>query len=213
MSARQPRQNSAAIPIAADASAEETPPSTELNGQDTTLLAAQTANQPARLDPVVVAQLFHDYSDELRSFLLGVLCNLDLANEVLQATFARVVEHGHTAHTETIKGWLFRVAFNEAMTLRRRATVRNKAAVLLREQGEPIVESPENFLLLRESTSQVQQALLTLPAELQQIVRMRIYEERTLATIASELGLPLGTVYARLQLALKKLKSCLTPKP
>ncbi len=52
----------------------------------------------------------------------------------------------------------------------------------------------------------------SLPADLQQIVKMRMYEDKTFATIAAELNVPLGTVYARLQTAFKKLKALLQEK-
>ena len=42
-----------------------------------------------------------------------------------------------------------------------------------------------------------------------QVVRMRIYEEKKFIEIATELGLPLGTVLTRMQLALRKLKKLL----
>jgi RNA polymerase sigma-70 factor (ECF subfamily) len=35
---------------------------------------------------------------------------------------------------------------------------------------------------------------------------MRIYEEKTFATIAEELGIPLGTALARMRAALEKLR-------
>ena len=164
------------------------------------------------LDTKTIEQLYADYSQELRSFLLGVLCNLDQATEVLQITFVKAVELGHTAREESIKGWLFRVAFNEAMTLRRRALVRTKYAESLREQGEAESPAPEVSVLLNESTERVQTAMKSLPNELQSIVKMRMYEDKTFATIAAELKLPLGTVYARLQTAFKKLKALLQEK-
>jgi len=162
-----------------------------------------------RLDAAVVTELYVKYAEELRAFLLGVLCNLDLANEVLQVTFLKVVEVGHTAREESIKGWLFRVAFNEAMTSRRRAMVRTKAAVALREQGEPQNPPPEEAVFLGEQTARVQTALAELTPDLRKIVKLRMFEDKTFATIAAELNVPLGTVYARLQLAFKKLKSLL----
>ena len=165
-----------------------------------------------RLDRLAVESLYAEYAQELRSFLLGVLCNLDLATEVLQITFVKAVELGHTAREESIKGWLFRVAFNEAMTLRRRAMVRTKYADSLREQGEAESPPPEVSVLLSESTERVQEAMKSLPVDLRQIVTMRMYDDKTFATIAAELNLPLGTVYARLQTAFKKLKTILQEK-
>ena len=79
-----------------------------------------TSDEPVRIDPAVVAALYVEHADELRAFLIGVLRNSELAGEVLQATFTKAVEVAHTAREETRKGWLFKVAFNEAMLVRRR---------------------------------------------------------------------------------------------
>ena len=79
-----------------------------------------TTADDSKLDPAVVAALYMEHAEELRAFLIGVLRSSDLAGEVLQTTFVRAIEVGHTSRQETRKGWLFRVAFNEAMALRRR---------------------------------------------------------------------------------------------
>lgn len=191
----------------------------QLLGRDTLPHTTDTP-KAIRLDRPAVELLYAEYAQELRSFLLGVLCNLDLATEVLQITFVKAVELGHTAREESIKGWLFRVAFNEAMTLRRRAMVRTKYAESLRDKyagshrdsGEPESPPPEVSVMLNESTERVQLAMKSLPADLQRIVTMRMYDDKTFATIAAELNVPLGTVYARLQTAFKKLKTILQEK-
>jgi len=163
----------------------------------------------ARLPPTTVTELYALYADELRCFLLGVLANLDLANEVLQITFAKTVERGHTARDESFKGWLFRVAYNEALTWKRRQQVRTKAAIRILAEGERVAESPEELVGRAEINEQVKEALAKLPADQQRIVRMRVYDDLTYAGIATELGVPLGTVYARMQQALKSLKNAL----
>src|SRR5438105_2950495 len=92
-----------------------------LSGKATVVREADAPGEPKtqspRLEADAVAALYREYAEELRCFLLGVLCSLELANEVLQITFAKTVEQGHTAQAESVKGWLFRVAYNEAMTL------------------------------------------------------------------------------------------------
>ena len=52
----------------------------------------------------------------------------------------------------------------------------------------------------------MRRAIDDLPAAQQQIVRMRIYEEKTFAVIAAELEIPLGTALARMRAAMEKLK-------
>ncbi len=80
-----------------------------------------------KLDPAIVADLFVDHAAQLRQFLLGLLRDGSLADDVLQATFAKAVQVGHTASVESRKAWLFQVAYNEAAAVRRRQAVASRA--------------------------------------------------------------------------------------
>lgn len=162
-----------------------------------------------RIDPAIVAALFVQHADELRRFLYGVLRNYEHANDVLQITFAKAVEMGHTAREESLKGWLFRVAYNEAIAQRRRQGVQSRANDELAARGTKPTSEPLTNVLHYETVAQVREALDRLPAEQREVVRLRMYEQKKFAVIAEELGLPLGTVLTRMQLALKKLKKML----
>lgn len=168
-----------------------------------------TPADEGRIDPAVVAALYAEHAKELRYFLLGVLHDAASADDALQAAFAKAVEQGHKAREETLKGWLFRVAFNEALLLRRRQAVRDKAYRQLGWMHHAAGESPDARLDRHETVERVRKALDELPAEQRQVVHMRIYEEKTFATIAGELHVPLGTVLTRMQLALRKLRRTL----
>ncbi len=167
--------------------------------------ALESADE-SRIDPALIASLYVKHAEELKLFLLGVLRDPDLATEVLQATFAKAVEVGHTARQETLKGWLFRVAFNEAMLLRRKQAVRDKAARRLGAEDNNPAETPYDQVCRFETVASVRKALDQLPAEQRQVVQMRIYDQKKFITIAEELDLPLGTVLTRMQAALKKLR-------
>src|SRR6185437_1276397 len=67
-----------------------------------------------------VASLYETHGEELRRFVLGVVRDPDLTGDVMQATFSKALELGHTARPETLQGWLFRVALHEALASRRR---------------------------------------------------------------------------------------------
>jgi RNA polymerase sigma factor (sigma-70 family) len=172
-------------------------------------LAVSSADD-VRIDPAVVAAHYVRHADELRYFLLGVLRDAELAQEALQAAFAKAVELGHTVEELTFKGWLFRVAFHEALAIRRRAATRERATRKLAEAAasndDPHRDLPENHVSRWETVAAVREALQQLPDEQQQVVRMRIYEQKRFAQIAEELQLPLGTVLSRMHLALKKLR-------
>lgn len=164
-----------------------------------------TADQ-GRIDPAVVAALYESYSAQLRLFLTGVLRNADLADEALQNTFAKAVESGHTAREESVKGWLFQVAFHEAVLLRRRGQINDRSLrQLARGHVDDGFNFPDDRLGRAETAERVQRALAELPGDQRQVVEMRIYQDKTFAAIAEELSAPLGTVLTRMRLALKRL--------
>ena len=163
-----------------------------------------------RVDPATVAAWYREHGGPLRSFLLGVVRDAELADELVQVTFTRAVEAGHTARTDTIKGWLFRVAYNEAMLVGRKRQVQDRSLRRLAEQPPRQADVPEEIVSLEESIHEVRDALDQLPVEQQAVVRMRIYEDKTFAVIAEELGAPLGTVLTRMRLALARLQRFLS---
>ena len=172
-----------------------------------------------RIDSADPSAWIGEAAGELRAFLLGVLRNADLAGEALQATLAKAIEQGHMARPETRKGWLYRVALNEALVIKRRGKIQERSFRELarndaRRHESPggsatRGESPDGILLRTEVIEQVRLALNDLPAEQRQVVRLRIYEYKTFAEIAKELGVPLVTVLTRMRLAMQKLRQSL----
>lgn len=164
------------------------------------------------LDPFVVASLYVEYGEELRRFLVGLLRDPHLAADALQATFAKLVEKGHETEVSTRKGWLFRVAYHEAMFLRRRGAVRDQAIRKV-AWSKPLDSSPGDDPLVHwETVDAVRRAVEKLPADQRRIVHMRMFEEKTFAVIAAELKIPLGTALGRMRSALMKLRQMLGEK-
>jgi RNA polymerase sigma factor (sigma-70 family) len=168
-----------------------------------------TADEP-RLDPAEVARLYLEYGEPLRRFVMGVLRDAQLTQDVLQVTFARMVEKGHATREESRKSWLFRVAYNEALALRRRAAVGQRVVQRLADGASHAAAAADEGLLRYEKVQAVKSALAQLPPTQRDVVRMRIYEEKTFAQISEELGIPLGTALGRMRTALQKLRNLLT---
>lgn len=166
-----------------------------------------TAAEPGKLDSAVVASLYVDHGDELRRFLIGLMRDPQLAADVLQATFAKLVERGHETQEATRKAWLFRVAYHEAMALRRRQSVGDRVYRNVAQQASAPAGPADEPLVRLEAVEAVRTALEQLPPEQRQVVRMRMYEEKTFAVIAEELNIPLGTALGRMRSALIKLKT------
>ncbi len=163
------------------------------------------------LDPARVAALYVDHGQELRRFVLGVVRDADLAADVVQAAFVKCLERGHEARAESLKGWLFRVAYHEALAARRRQATRDSALPRLASRTHAS-HRPEEGLVRGEVAESVRKVLETLPYEQRFIVMARIQEDKTFAAIAREHGLPLGTVLTRMRRALARLRTALGPE-
>jgi RNA polymerase sigma-70 factor (ECF subfamily) len=164
------------------------------------------------LEPSIVAALYVEHGEELRRFLLGILRDAQLTADVLQATFVKMVQRGHETQEGSRKAWLFRVAYNEAMAVRRREGVGDKVLRRVAWHTNGSAGGADEPLLRLEAVQSVREALDDLPPEQRQVVRMRIYEEKTFATIAKELRIPLGTALGRMRAAMIKLRARLADR-
>ncbi len=175
-------------------------------------------HQPS-LDSERVQAAYQKYADDLRRFLLGVLRNETAAADALQSTFIKLMEKGHSVRQlDSLKSWLFQVAFNEAMLIRRREGISRKHAERVAwrlkmradaDEVNPQIGQALSQIIRDEDVAMVRSALAELTEAQRVVVKKRIYEELKFREIAEQLDVPLGTVLARMQSGLKKLKSVL----
>lgn len=168
-----------------------------------------------------VQEIYNQYGAALQRFLLGVLRDDSAAADALQTTLTTLMEKGHLVQQQdSIKSWLFRVAFNEAMLIKRRNSTSRKHAegiawkMELTSRTGPGADGrlshSVQHAIDQENTEQIRAALDRLPAKQRKVVHKRIYEGLKFREIAEELEVPLGTVLARMQAALKKLRPILS---
>ena len=167
-----------------------------------------SSREPDRLPAEQAGALYVEYGQPLTAFALGLLRDRELAREVVQVTFRQALEHAGEIPAEGRKAWLFKVARNEALAIRRRAGVTRRVhAELADEQrGEAVDAPPDVEFLRREQVEEVRRALELLPDAQRSVVEEKFFQGRTFAEIAVATGLPLGTVLTRMRLALGKLE-------
>lgn len=158
--------------------------------------------------PTVIEQWYSQQVEWLRVFVFGILRDNDLVADVLQIVFRKAIEHGGLVEPQSVRAWLTRVAHNEALLVKRKQGVIARAMTKLvgGESGFDPAELPVVGLMRQETAIQVREAMRNLPAEQRFVVERRIESDQTFAEIASELGVPLGTVLTRMRLALSKLR-------
>lgn len=159
-----------------------------------------------KLEASIVAGLYLEHGEEIRRFLVGMVRDPALAADILQTTFARLIERGHETREETRKAWLFRVAYHEAMAVRRRQAVGDKVIRQVSWQSNGESDAADDCLVKFETIEAVREALAKLRPEEYEIVRMRIYEGKPFAVIVEELQIPMGTALGRMRNALMQLR-------
>lgn len=171
------------------------------------------------IDPDRVLDLYQQHAEGLFKFLLGVLKDSALAEDALQTTFVRFAERGHQIQQQaSTKSWIYQVAFNEAMLIRRRQATgrRHQQTIAWHIQSSSRAQEldhPDNMVkefIQQEQIEQIRESLERLSSAQRLVVEKRIYEGKKFREIAEELQVPLATVLARMQTSLKKLKPYLT---
>jgi RNA polymerase sigma-70 factor (ECF subfamily) len=150
-------------------------------------------------------ELLARYEAPLFQFLLGMLHHHHQAEDALQETFIRALERLDGVDPDHLRGWLFTVAYHQAMLLRRRN--KSQAPCSLQEEGLPDPSPPPALAAeQRDDVRRLRELLDLLPAVQREVIHQRVYEGKRFREIAAALGCPLNTALARMHDGLKRLR-------
>lgn len=161
-------------------------------------------------DRAAFEQLFLHFAPRLKAFLLrggsAPQQAEDLAQEAMLTVWrkAALFDPGRASAAT----WIFTIARN----LRIDALRREKHSGF--DPADPglmppaVVPADITVAVLQDSVA-VQAALQELPGDQAQVIAMFFYSDKPHSAIASELGIPLGTVKSRLRLAMVRLRAVL----
>jgi RNA polymerase sigma-70 factor (ECF subfamily) len=164
-----------------------------------------------RRDPALLDQLIEQHQQRLLRYLIYLTGNRELARDLFQETWIRVLERGHQFDGERpFSTWLFAVARNLTIDTFRKKRMLSLDGLTEDEHHapvEPIDPGPLAWEALahREQTEQINAALLRLPAQYREAVVLRFKEELSLQEISTITGSPLGTIKSRLSRGLNLL--------
>lgn len=168
-----------------------------------------------------IARLVERHSPRLYRYLVRLVSDPALAEDILQDTWLRVVERLDSYDArQPFLAWLFAVARHRAIdTLRRRAREASSLGTVLEpwenEEGERLepldlvaadAPSPLERLAEAELERRVAEVFARLPRHYREVLTLRFHEELRLEEIARLLGLPLSTVKTRVQRGLLLLR-------
>ncbi len=164
---------------------------------DSQLIGRTLAGNPAAFGELVLR-----HQDRLYNSLVRVLGSAEDARDAVQDAFVQAF-----VKLETFRGssafytWLYRIAFNQAMShVRRQRPTRSLDEARTDRGGEPVdgQPPPDARLDASERATQVHLALAELSVEYRAVVVLREMDGCKYEEIAEILELPVGTVRSRL---------------
>lgn len=158
-------------------------------------------------------QLVERYQDRLYSAMLHVVGSHDEAEDVVQDSFVQAYVKLNTFQGNSrFFTWLYRIAFNNALSRRRR-----RRADMSIEQSREVTggepedrqEAPDEPLLRNERITMVKAAMDRLTEEHRHILVLREMQDMAYEDIAEILDINIGTVRSRLSRARNQLHDIL----
>jgi RNA polymerase sigma-70 factor, ECF subfamily len=168
-----------------------------------------------RRDPDLLDRLIEQYQHRLLRYLVYLTGRRELAEDLFQETWIRVLERGHQFNDKyAFSTWLFSVARNLAIDHMRRKQPASLDGLMNDESDNaapfdvPATGQASAFdrTLQREQNEHITAGMQHLPAEYREALVLRFQEGMSLEEIATVARVPLGTVKSRIYRGLSALE-------
>jgi RNA polymerase sigma-70 factor, ECF subfamily len=164
-----------------------------------------------RRDPDLLDRLIEHYQHRLLRYLVYLSGNRELAEDLFQETWIRVLERGHQYDgTHEFSTWLYAVARNLTIDYLRKKSPLSLDGLMEDEEHAPLEPADTRpmaweVVQQHEQAERLSAALVRIPAEYRETVVLRFQEGLALEEIATITGAKLGTVKSRLYRGLNLL--------
>ncbi len=172
-----------------------------------------------RRDPDLLDRLIEQYQHRLLRYLISLSGNRELAEDLFQETWIRVLERGHQYDGKhEFNTWLYAIARNLTIDYLRKKSPSSLDAMMEDEDRaphEPADPQPMAWEVVEqhEQAERISAAMVGLPAEYREAIVLRFQDGLGLEDIATVVGAPLGTVKSRLYRGLNLLMGRLGGMP
>lgn len=160
----------------------------------------------ARRDVDAFETLFRHFAPRVKAYMSRG--GTTGAEELMQETMVTVWNKAalYDASKGAASTWIFAIARNlrvDAYRREKRPEFDPNDPAYVPDAGP----SADSMLVASQDANAMRKAILGLPQDQAEVLKMSFYEDRTQSDIAKTLNLPLGTVKSRMRLAFTKLRS------
>jgi RNA polymerase sigma-70 factor (ECF subfamily) len=164
-----------------------------------------------RRDPDLLDRLIEQYQHRLLRYLIHLAGNRELAEDLFQETWIRVLERGHQYDGKhEFSTWLYAVARNLTLDYLRKKSAVSLDGLMQNDEHTPLEPAdtrPAAWEVVQqhEQAERINAALVSIPVEYRETVVLRFQEGLALEEIAAVTGAKVGTVKSRLYRGLNLL--------
>jgi len=159
------------------------------------------------MDHDVITQLYISQMSIIYKYLVKLGCSKHEAEDIVQESFTRAMDHMDGVRVEKLRSWLFTVAINIFRTFKKR---NNRLSFSLDEQqycnNFHSEDDVETSILVVEKCKYVKQALESLKQQYQTLLLMKYQADLSYKQISILLGIPENTVKTYLYRAREEFK-------
>lgn len=171
-------------------------------------------------DRTAISQLIERHSRRVRDYIYLMVKDRDLAEDLFQETFIKVVrfiDEGRYVDNGKFLSWVLRIAHNQVIDHFR--TERQDKSVNEAESGYDILGSlrftegsVEDALVSEQIERDIRRLIEELPAEQREVVMMRYFSGLSFKDIAEQTNVSINTALGRMRYALINLRRIIREK-
>ena len=175
---------------------------------------SQLLNLYMQGDKSAISTLIDKYNRRVRDYLRMMVKDVDLADDIAQKTFIKVVsviDEGRYKDNGKFLSWILRIAHNKALDYFR--SQKNNNSVSESSAGYNVLgtlkyaeKTVEDNMIGEQIDADVRNLVELLPDEQREVVMLRYYSDLSFKEIAEQTGVSINTALGRMRYALINLR-------
>ena len=164
--------------------------------------------------------LLKKYGDKVFSYIIRIVKNEDVANDIFQDTFVKAIttiKQGRYTETGKFPAWISRIAHNLVIDYYRQEKSENLqssdvAEIDILNRKELAEDTIEDIIINKQLLDDVRSLIKHLPAPQREVLTMRFYKNMSFKEIAEETQVSINTALGRMRYAVLNLRRIASEK-
>ncbi len=158
--------------------------------------------------------LLNRYQDRVYSYILHIVKNRDIADDIFQETFVKAIttiKQGRYSESGKFSAWIMRIAHNLIIDYFRQEKSENKFSsdneeIDIFNRRDLCDGNIEDFMVNEQIQDDVRRIMQSLPDSQREVLEMRFYRDMSFKEIADATGVSINTALGRMRYAIMNMR-------